>query len=90
MKKIALILPLTLCGCLATNPIAVKQPWPDVPVELKQACPDLQKIDENTTKLSDVLDVVSDNYAEYKECKIKVDNWIEWYNTQKKIYESVK
>jgi len=90
MKRLALVLPFLLCGCLATTPVSVKQPWPEVPNELKEACPDLKKVDDSTTKLSEVLEVVTDNYAEYKECKLKVDNWIEWYNTQKKIYECVK
>jgi hypothetical protein len=90
MKKLILFFPLLLCGCLATTPVSVKQPWPEVPEELMAACPDLQKVDESTTQLSDVISVVSDNYAQYKECRVKVDNWIEWYNTQKKIYESVK
>jgi hypothetical protein len=65
-------------------------PWPDVPAELKVACPDLQLVQEDTTKLSDVITVVSSNYGQYKECKTKVDQWVEWYNTQQKIYETVK
>ena len=90
MKKLALLLIFVLCGCASTTPVSVKQPWPEVPDELKEVCPDLKKVDDTTTKLSDVLEVVTDNYTQYKECKVKVDNWIEWYNTQKKIYESVK
>jgi len=91
MKYLAALLPLLLCGCLATTgQVSVHQQWPEVPEELKAACPDLKTVDESTTKLSDVITVVADNYSEYKECKLKVDNWIEWYNTQKKIYESVK
>ena len=87
MKKLIFILPFLLCGCLATT---VKQPWPEVPEELMTACPDLKQVADGTTQLSVVLDVVADNYAQYKECKISVDNWITWYNTQKKVYESVK
>jgi hypothetical protein len=90
MKYLAALLPLLLCGCFASAPVSVHQQWPDVPEEIKVACPDLKTVDEGTTKLSDVITVVADNYSEYKECKLKVDNWIEWYNTQKKIYESVK
>ena len=90
MKYLAALLPLFLCGCLATTQVSVHQQWPDVPDELKEACPDLKKVDESTTKLSDALVIVTDNYSQYKECKLKVDNWVEWYNTQKKIYESVK
>jgi hypothetical protein len=90
MKYLAALLPLLLCGCFATTPVSVHQPWPEAPEELKSVCADLQKVPDDTEKLSDVLNTVTDNYALYKECKIKNDNWIEWYNTQKKIYESVK
>ena len=43
-----------------------------------------------TKKLSDVLLVVTKNYGQYNECSIRVDSWIEWYNQQKKIFDSVK
>lgn len=75
-----------LSGCLTTP---VKRTFPEVPQELVQACPDL-KLVEPTEKLSDVLKVVTDNYSQYHECKIKVDTWIEWYKSQKQIFESVK
>ena len=54
-----------------------------------QACPDLKQTDD-TTKLSEVIKVVTENYSEYHECKTKVDTWIKWYTTQKTIFESVK
>jgi hypothetical protein len=34
--------------------------------------------------------VVTDNYAQYKECAVKVDLWTDWYEKQKKIFEEVK
>ena len=77
-----------LSGCLITTP--VKRNFPEVPEELKVACPDLKEVDPNTTKLSEVLSTVSTNYGQYQECKVKVDTWIEWYKTQKEIFESVK
>lgn len=83
-----LLIAVLLTGCSTT--VTVHQKFPSVPDDLKQACPELKLVDESTTKLSDVVSVVSDNYATSKECKIRVDSWIEWYNTQKKIYESVK
>ena len=89
MKRLLVLLPIILLsGCLQTMP--VHQTFPDVPDELKAACPDLQQVDESTTKLSDVVTVVSSNYEQYKECKIKVDLWIDWYNKQQKIFDSVK
>ena len=87
MKKLLLIVPvLLLAGCLATP---VKRSFPEVPEELKVACPDLNLL-EPTTKLSEVVSVVTKNYGQYQECQIKVDTWIEWYKTQKEIFESVK
>jgi len=84
-KIIASALLLTIC----TACIPVDRKFPTIPVELQEACPDLKLINP-TTKLSDVVDVVVTNYGQYKECQIKVDSWIEWYNTQKEIFESVK
>jgi hypothetical protein len=85
--KLLLIVPvLLLTGCLATP---VQRSFPAVPEELKVACPDLMLL-EQTTKLSEVVSVVSKNYGQYQECQIKVDTWIEWYKTQKQIFESVK
>ena len=90
MKKLLILLPIfLLAGCLETA-VPVTQVFPDVPDDLKQACPDLALVDPNTSKLSDVITVVSGNCEEYKECKIKVDLWIDWYTKQKQIYNSVK
>lgn len=88
MKKLLLLVPtIFLTGCLFKDPVPVKQVWPDVPKELLEACPDLKTIDPNTTKLSDILGVVTDNYSQYYGCKSKVDDWILWYKENKKIYE---
>jgi hypothetical protein len=85
--KLLLIVPvLLLTGCLSTP---VQRSFPEVPEELKVACPDLMLL-EPTTKLSEVVSVVTKNYGQYQECQIKVDTWIEWYKTQKQIFESVK
>lgn len=88
MKKLLLVLPaILLTGCLTTAP--VKRNFPEVPQELVEACPDLKQTD-GTTKLSEVLKVVTENYSQYHECQVKVDTWIEWYKTQKQIFESVQ
>lgn len=88
MKRLTLILsPLLLTACLATP---VKRTFPDIPSDLKSACPDLAQMDPNTNKLSEVVKTVTVNYTTYHECKIRVDAWIEWYNTQKTIFEEVK
>jgi hypothetical protein len=53
-------------------------------------CPPLTRIKEGTTKLSGVVEVVTDNYYEYHKCSDKNDLWIEWYKAQKEIFDSVK
>ena len=88
MKRLLFLTPLLLTACLTTVP--VERHFPDIPPELKLACPDLATVDTNTTKLSDVIGTVSSNYSQYHECREKVDTWIEWYNKQKEIFESVK
>ena len=84
---IILVSAFMLTGCLSTAP--VKRNFPEVPQELMTACPDLKTV-ENTDKLSKVIETVTDNYAQYHECRVKVDTWIDWYNTQKKIFDEVK
>ena len=87
MKKLLLILPLLLTACLEDVP--VKPTWPGIPDELKTVCPDLAMIKQGA-KLSEIVEIVADNYYTYHECQVKVDAWKEWYDTQKEIYEEVK
>lgn len=85
--KYALLLTLLLAGCVS---VPVERKFPSVPQELQQGCPDLKTIDSSTTKLSTVVDTVVTNYGQYRECQVKTDSWIEWYKTQKEIFDSVK
>lgn len=86
MRKLLLLIPvIMLAGCL-NDEVPVKQVWPTVPKELLEACPDLKQVDPKVDKLSDIIVVVTDNYAQYYDCKAKVDDWIIWYNGQQKIY----
>ena len=88
MKRILIIVSaLLLTACLSTP---VKRTFPAIPEDLKTACPDLAQIDESTNKLSEVVKTVTVNYGQYHECKIRVDAWMEWYKTQKSIFEEVK
>jgi len=82
MKLWALIPTLFLTGCLATAP-----KFPDVPEELKAACPELKEATKDTQELSKLLDVVVVNYSTYYECRVKVDAWLEWHRSQKEIYD---
>jgi alpha-L-arabinofuranosidase len=88
MNKLIIAIALLLAGCSTTVPVVAK--FPDAPNELKQTCPDLNKVDIEDHKLSSVLKTVTKNYEQYKECKIKVDSWNEWYAEQKKLFENVK
>lgn len=86
MKKFLLIPLIALVGCTTTP---VKRNFPAVPQEIMVACPELKQT-QQTEKLSDVLKVVTENYGQYHECRAKVDAWIDWYKTQKDIFDSVK
>jgi len=85
IKKLAIC--ALLAGCSTTVPVVMS--FPHAPTELTSTCPDLAKVPPNTTKLSQVLDVVTDNYSQYHECRSKVENWIDWYNQQQKIFTEV-
>ena len=82
-----LILVLMLAGCSTTVPVTSK--FPEPPKYSLQSCPQLQLLKEGS-KLSDVATTVTINYSTYYECAVKNDAWIEWYNIQKNIFESVK
>ena len=87
MKKIILIcLFVFLTGCA----VPVAQKFPTVPDRLQQTCSPLQLINNDTITLSDFTKTVSENYSLYHECSIKNDAWIEWYKTQKEIFDSIQ
>jgi hypothetical protein len=90
MKKLLAILPLIIAAGCATTAVPVARHFPDVPKELLEQCPSLKTVPEGTTKLSEVLTVVTDNYSTYHECRVKESSWIEWYKAQKSIFEEVK
>jgi hypothetical protein len=82
MRFLLLIPTLLLTGCLATAP-----KFPDIPPELKTACPELQEAMKDTQELSKLLDVVVVNYSTYYECRVKVDAWLQWHTEQKAIFD---
>lgn len=85
--KYALILTLFLAGC-GTTAVPVKQKWPDAPKELLEKCEALRKADVSKTAITDLLKTVVENYGLYYQCSAKVEGWQEWYEGQKKIFES--
>ena len=88
MKRLLIVLVLALTGC--ANNIPIVPPFPSIPDSLRKSCPDLKPIDAETTKLSEVLTAVTDNYRQYYDCKSQVDDWLEWYTTQKGIFDKIK
>ena len=87
MRTLLLVSMIVLSGCSTTVPVTVK--FPEVPSDLMSTCPDLKQTPP-TSKLSDVLQVVTDNYSQYYECRVKLDSWIEWYKTQRTLFEELK
>lgn len=86
MKLILILSVAVLTGCTA---VPVKRNFPEVPAQIMEKCPQLEKLKDDA-KLSDVAKNVTNNYTTYYECAVKHDAFVEWYNTQKRIFESVK
>lgn len=84
MKKLILVPLIALVGCVG---VPIERKFPGVPESLNQPCVDLQTVPTDNTKLSEMMIVVTSNYKEYHTCQIKVESWMEWYETQKKIFE---
>ena len=80
------VLTLFLIG-FTSVPVAPK--FPQVPTLLLEKCPELNKVIEEP-KLSDIAKTITLNYTTYYECSIKQEAWVEWYNVQKQLYESIK
>ena len=88
MKSIVIaFLAISLVACVS---VPVERSFPKVPPELMMSCSPLQVMDPETTRLSAVVQIVVANYGQYQACDNRVDTWIEWYRTQKTIFDSVK
>jgi hypothetical protein len=86
--RISYIITALLLSACAT-PVAVKMPFPEAPPALLTKCQDLKQTTD-TRKLSEVVTVVVENYGQYYDCKNLTDSWQQWYESQKKINQSVK
>lgn len=82
-----ILLTLLLVGCSTTVPVTGK--FPEVPERLLVKCPQLEKL-EDGAKLSDVSKKITVNYTTYYECAVKHDAFVQWYQIQKHIFESIK
>lgn len=87
MLVVLAVMVLACCsGCTTVVPVTAK--FPDAPGKgAMEQCPDLNKLQEGA-KLSDVSKTVAVNYETYYSCAVKSDTWIEWYEIQKRIFES--
>lgn len=88
MKKLTLLLSLFLVGCSTTVPVVAK--FPKVPEELTEQCPPLKKLEGDQVNIVELHTKVIENYTQYHECSVKVEEWNTWYNKQKKIFEEIK
>lgn len=88
MKYIILSLALIMTGC-ATKAVPIVVKFPQAPTTLLEKCASLNTLPADS-KLSDVANIVTQNYALYHECAIKQDAWIDWYQQQKEIFDNVK
>ena len=87
MKLVVLAISLALTACSTLVPVSMT--FPEAPGRQAQvACPNLQKLKDDAL-LSDVSRTITINYSTYYECAVKTDAWIEWYQIQRRIFESV-
>jgi hypothetical protein len=87
MKKLIVIACLLVAGCVT---VPVERKFPAVPTMLTEPAPNLQTLSKPNPQLSDLIVNANDNYAEFYKLRDRYNAWIEWYNTQKKIFDEVK
>ena len=87
MKKLIIVACLAIAGCVS---VPVDRKFPTVPDALKEPAVNLKTLDTPRPELSDLIGNANDNYAEYYRLRDRYNGWINWYNDQKKIFESVK
>lgn len=86
---------ITLIGCFILSGcsmfVPVKPPeFPEVPVELKQKCERLKLLQAGNISITDMLKVVVENYSLHYQCSSKVDGWNDWYEQQRKNFNTLK
>lgn len=89
MKNLLAVLVATLITGCTTVPVAVK--FPEAPAALMEPAGKLTPLDTSKKiQLSDIIDNTNENAGKYYELREKYNAWIEWYTSQKKIYENIK
>lgn len=74
---------MILSGCSA---VPIKQSFPTAPESLLQPPLEMSPANEST-KLSDFLLTVTDNYSICDSNANRLQSWIDWYTEQKRIFE---
>lgn len=87
MKKVLFLLAVILTGC--TTVVPVTQRFPEAPKSLLERCSSLKPVSENV-QLSELTKIVVDNYMQYHICSGNNNAWIEWYQTQQRIFNKEK
>lgn len=91
MRYLLILITVSLTACSTLwGPTTVIAKFPEVPPVLLEKCPQLKTIPTDTTVFSELTKTVTNNYTTYYECAVRQEAWVEWFTTQKKIYESIK
>ena len=84
MAIVALCILAMCSGCSTAVPVTAK--FPEAPRLGLGACPQLQTVPDDV-KLSELTKTVIVNYGTYYECAVKADQWQQWYEIQRRIFE---
>lgn len=91
MKIVAFLMVLSISGCsIFSQPVPIKQKFPDATPELMKKCEDLKKVEGDKVAITEMLKIIVHNYQLYYQCSTKVEGWQDWYNTQKQIFDQIK
>jgi len=94
MNKILIILlTFTLSGCsmmprLTSAKPEFPGPFVDEKTQQMPKCEDLKQVPADVNSMSEVFKIIVENYTTYWRCSNQVDGWAEWYEQQKKNYDS--
>jgi len=88
MKLLTVLVTIMLLAGCVTTPVV--REFPAIPPSLQTTCPELIIITEANPQFSQVLTVVTENYALYNECRALSQAWQQWYSEQRTIFEGVK
>jgi hypothetical protein len=86
MKYLIILFTIFLASC--STPVPLTNRFPEAPATLLEGCPkQLEKIEGDNVTIVDFTKTVVKNYGTYHECAAKYDSWIDWYHTQKKLWD---